>query len=116
MAFQNILISILTIFIIIVVSSLPLHLSVLTLGGRSSILKSFMVMLGTGVLSIGVNFIFPIWGTIIAWVLLIWIFHEVFRLRWLKAVIAWILWLVFIFIFIFIFTLIGFANIFIFSL
>jgi hypothetical protein len=52
----------------------------------------------------------PRYGTYIVWIVLIWIFHEVFRLKIYKAIIAWILWIFFIFIFNIIFGFIGFSS------
>ncbi len=103
----NILISILTILLVIIISSLPLYLAVSLLGGKVSILRAFLVMIATGIISIIVNIIFPIWGTLVALIILIWVFHEVFRLKWFKAILAWILWLIFVLLFLFIASILG---------
>jgi hypothetical protein len=96
MDFNTILWTILITLVIIIISALPLHLAVVFLNGRTSILRTFLVMLVVGVLSSVVISFLPFWGVFIAWILLIWIFHEMFRLKWVKAVIAWVLWLIFI--------------------
>ena len=106
MDINSILWTVLITLLIIIISALPLHLAVVFLGGRSSILKAFLVMLVVGVLSAVIVAIFP-FGVLIAWIFMIWIFHEMFRLKWIKAVIAWVLWLVFIFLMTFILALFG---------
>jgi hypothetical protein len=96
---ENLLMTIILGLVVIVVSALPLHLAVGMLGGRSSILRAFIVMIVTAVGTIIVNFFLPVWGIFVSWFLLIWVFRESFRLKWFKAILAWILWIVFIFLF-----------------
>jgi hypothetical protein len=107
---ENTITSILIILLVVIISSLPLYLAVKLLGGKASILSTFLVMLGTGFISILINLVFPIYGTIIAWLVLIWVFHDVFRLGWLRSIFAWIIWIIFIFVFLFIFSLIGIGG------
>lgn len=109
MAIETIFLTIIIMLLIIVLSSLPLYFSVKLLGGRTSILKTFFVMLIVGVLTIFIQATFSYYGTIIAWFLLIWIFREMFRLKWIKAIIAWVLWVIFTMFFIFIFGVLGFS-------
>ncbi len=106
---QNI-VSIIILIFILIISSLPLYFAVSLLGGRASILNSLIVMLIASVLGIVMQIIFPVFGPFIGWVLLIWAFHEIFRLKWLKAILAWILWIVFIVIFGFLLSLVGLAS------
>jgi hypothetical protein len=96
---ENLLMTIMIGLTVIIVSALPLHLAVGLLGGRSSILRVFLVMVLTAIITIVVNMILPIWGTFVAWFLLIFVFRESFKLKWIKAILAWILWIVFIFLF-----------------
>ncbi len=98
--------SLVIIFVMIIISALPLYFAVNLLGGRTTILKAFLVMLITAILATVIAAIFP-FGTLIAAFILIWIYHEVFRLRWIKAFIAWILQIVFYFLIAFLLTIFG---------
>jgi hypothetical protein len=73
------------------ISALPLYLAVRMLGGRTSLLKAILITLVSGIVISLMQSIFTTYGSIIAFLVLIWIYHEVFRLRWLKAVLAWLL-------------------------
>ncbi|NCC71132.1 hypothetical protein EOM09_06130 [bacterium] len=93
---EEIIIKILVIILIFILSALPLHISVRILGGRTNILKSFLVTFGAGIVAAFFAAILP-FGAIFALIILIWIYREMFRLKWFKAFIAWILQLLFIF-------------------
>ena len=93
---EEIIITTLVIILIFLISALPLHISVKILGGRTNILKSFLVTFGAGIIAAILAAILP-FGTIIALFVLIWIYREMFRLKWIKAIIAWILQMIFIF-------------------
>jgi hypothetical protein len=114
MAIENTIANILILLVIIIISSLPLYFAVSFLGGRTSILRTFIVMLIVAGTSIIIQLFLPIWGVLVSWIVMIWIFHEFFRLKWLKAIFAWILWIVFIFILTFITGLIGLGSLLIF--
>lgn len=94
-SFENVLWTILWVIIVIVVSALPLYLAVTFLGGRTSILKTFLVMIITALVVSMVSATIP-FGGIIAFILLIWIYKEMFQMGWLRAFLAWILQIVFI--------------------
>jgi len=100
------LITILITLLIITISALPLHLAVSFLGGRSSIFKAFLVMIVTGIVIVVITPFFS-FGRIIAFILLIWIYREMFRLKWYKAFFAWILQMIFIFLIGFVLSAIG---------
>ena len=106
------LISVIVLLLLIILSSLPLYITIRLLGGRVSILRAFLVMLIVGVTTFFIEMFFSTWGVILAWILMIWIFREVFRLKWLKAVLAWIIWLVLIFVFSFILSIFGLTLLF----
>lgn len=103
---EKILITILVLILLFLIIALPLHLAVRFMGGRTTILKSFLVVVLTGVLSalIYANFKY---GGIIAFLLLIWIYREMFRLKWIKAVLVWVIEIVLIVIFTAIFAILG---------
>jgi hypothetical protein len=46
-----------------------------------------------------IKYSFKFWGGLLAFIMLIWIYHEIFRLKWFKAFLAWLLQFVFIAIF-----------------
>ena len=110
-----IMISLFVLLLIIVISTLPLYFTVKLLGGKTTILKTLLVMVVLGLLSIVINLLFSDLATLIFFLLMVWIFHEVFRLKWLKAFFVWIIWFIFVLIFGFIATLFG-ISILIFSL
>jgi len=85
--------------LIFIVSSLPLYFAVKFLRGKTTLLKTVLINLLTGVVVYAINETFLRYGTLIAFVALIWIYHEMFRLKWLKAFIAWVLEIIFVAIF-----------------
>lgn len=93
--------------LLFIISALPLHFAVKLLGGKSSILKAFIITLISGFVVSIPKLVFDSWGGIIGMFLLIWIYREVFRLKWLKAFLAWILQMIFIFVFSLIFGALG---------
>ena len=102
----SLLVTIIVTLLVIIVSAFPLHLAISVLGGRSSILKAFFVMIVTGLVVVLITPIFA-FGRILAFLLLIWIYRETFRLKWYKAFIAWFLQIIFLLVMIFIFKMIG---------
>ena len=92
--------------IVFIISAIPLYFAVEFLGGKTTFLNVLLVNLIAGVLFavLGNKFLF---GTLLAFFVLIWIYHEVFRLKWYKAVLAWILQFVFIALFYLFLFLIG---------
>jgi len=101
MSITNILLTIL----IFIISSIPLNIAVKILGGRTNLLKTALISLIAGII---IGFI-PY--AIIGFIILIWIYHEVFRLKWFKAFFAWLLQFIIIGIFYFILALLGIALI-----
>ncbi len=93
--------------VIIVISSLPLYFAVVFLGGKTTILKTFLVMILVAIVSAVIKTALPLFGTFLAWLLLIWIFHEFFRLKYFKAFIAWVLWIIFVVVLNFLIGLLG---------
>ncbi len=79
-----------------------------------SLLKTFLVMLIIAIISAVLKSFLPSLGTLIAWIVLIWIFHEIFRLKYYKAIIVWILWIFFVFILTFILSLFGLESLYLF--
>ncbi|MCA9478660.1 MAG: hypothetical protein KC535_05930 [Nanoarchaeota archaeon] len=73
-----------------IIASLPLHIAVKLLGGKSSIIKAILVNVISGIV-VGAIYAFLPFASIIAFIALIWLYHEIFRLRWFKAFLAWII-------------------------
>jgi hypothetical protein len=82
--------------LIFAIGSLPLYFAVRFLGGKTSFLKAILVNLVVGIIFTAVKAQFRLFGGIIAFFLMVWIYHEVFRLRWLKSFIVWFVQLIFI--------------------
>ncbi len=93
--------------LLFVVASLPLHLSVKLLGGKTNLIKSVLVNLITGIIISALMEQFRILGGFVAFLFLVFIYHEVFRLRWIKALFVWLVQLIIVAIFYAILILIG---------
>lgn len=96
MAIPLLLIKALIIILIFIISSLPLYFAVKILRGKTSFLKAILITLITGIIVSAIEFTFKIWGGLIAFLILIFIYREAFRLKWWKAIFVWILQLIFI--------------------
>ncbi|MDA3855322.1 MAG: hypothetical protein PF569_03625 [Candidatus Woesearchaeota archaeon] len=107
MALTEVTLTILIVFLLIVISSLPLYLAAKTFGGKTTILKTFFVMILVSILTIFAQAIFRIYGTIIAFILVLIVFKELFHLSLGKAFLVWIFWLIFVILFTFIFSILG---------
>ena len=99
-----------TLLIVFILTTLPLHLAVNLLGGRTSFLKTFLVILASAIIVIAITAFFP-WGGIIAFIVLIWIYSEMFHIGILRAFFVWIMQFVIIFILTFILALAGLSFI-----
>ncbi|MFH1591062.1 MAG: hypothetical protein ABIC95_03970 [archaeon] len=77
--------------IIFVGSAIPLYLAANFLGGKASLLKTLLVAFVTGIIVGFIRSQFQFFGGIIAFFLLIWIYHEMFRITWLKSFFVWLL-------------------------
>ena len=95
MIMELLIVAIITV-LIFVISALPLYFAVLLFGGKTSITKAVIINLISGIAVAIINFIFNTWGGAIAFVVLVWIYREAFRLKWWKSVLTWVLELVFI--------------------
>lgn len=80
--------------LIFALSSLPLYFAVKLLGGRTTIVKTFLVNVIVAILAFFIGLYLP-YANIVTFILLIWIYREMFRLRWIKSLIAWLLHIVF---------------------
>jgi len=83
-------------FLAFLISSLPLYFSVKMLKGKTTVLKTMVVSFVAGILSIILKQFFGFIGGFMGFILMIWLYHEVFRLKWFKSFLAWLLQFVFI--------------------
>ena len=110
MAISTTIIKILFSIGLFIISALPLYFSVKLLKGKTTLLKTIIVTFLSGIIVTAIENFFQWFGGLIAFIILIWIYHEVFRLKWWKALVAWFLQFVFILLF-YIFFAIFFASI-----
>ncbi|MCB9359339.1 hypothetical protein H6503_05380 [Candidatus Woesearchaeota archaeon] len=98
MGFVSALVSI----IFYIISALPLHLAVKFLGGKTSVLKTALVVFVGGLVVAAVNGLLKFWAGVIAFILMIAVYALAFDLGWFKAFFAWLLQFVFLILFYFI--------------
>jgi len=101
MALSALLTTLLVIVLVFVISALPLYFAVKFLGGKTTLLKTVLVSLLTGIIASAIRSQFRL-GVLIAFLVLVWIYREFFKLKWWKAFIVWFVQLVFIALFYFI--------------
>ena len=102
------MISTLFLFLLLfLVSTLPLYFSVKLLGGKTGLIKTFLVVLLSGIILAIINSLFSTWGWVIAFIFLLWFYHELFRLKWWKCFVVWILQFVFLLLLHFLLALLG---------
>ena len=87
--------SLLLIVIVFMLSALPLYFSVKLLGGRTGLLKVILINLLVALVALIIKFFFESWGGLIAFVLMLWIYKDFFRMSWIRALLAWLLQFVF---------------------
>jgi len=97
----------LIVVLVFLISALPLHFAVKILGGKTSFFKTAFVTLLTGVIAGAVKQVFRFWGWLLAFIIIIWIYHEAFRLKWFKAFLAWLMQFIFLGIFYFLAIILG---------
>lgn len=83
----------------LLIAAIPLYLTIGLLGGRRSIFIVVAVNLLTGFLFLALRDSYPFWGLIIGFLLSVWIYREIFRLKWWKALLAFFLQFVILVIF-----------------
>jgi hypothetical protein len=86
-------------FLGLVILAIPLYLTVGLLGGKRSLFNTIIVNLLTGFLFVAIQAQYAFWGLFIAFFLSVWLYREIFRLRWWKAILAYVLQFVLLFVF-----------------
>jgi hypothetical protein len=99
-----------TLLVVFVLTTIPLHLAVKLLGGRTTFFKTFLVLLISGLIVVIITTFFP-WGGIIAFIILIWIYSEMFHIGMLRAFFVWITQAIIIFLLTLILAFAGFSFI-----
>lgn len=85
--------------IIFIVSAIPLNIAVRLLGGKSSFLKAILVNLIVGTAGYFISTKIKFFATILSFIVLLLIYKVMFRIGWLRALLAWVVQLVIIGIF-----------------
>ncbi|MEM3374134.1 MAG: hypothetical protein QXE31_02840 [Candidatus Woesearchaeota archaeon] len=107
-----IVMKILLIIFLFLLSSLPLYYSVKLMKGKITFLKAMFVSFMIGIIVSAINLKFKLFGSFLSFLITIWLYHEIFRLKWYKAFLVWLLQLLFLaifylFVFLFGLSLIG---------
>ncbi|MBD3164249.1 hypothetical protein GF323_03550 [Candidatus Woesearchaeota archaeon] len=98
----SLLLKVLITVTVFIISAVPLHLAVRLLKGKTYLLKTAFITFLAGLIIGAIQYTFETFGGLLAFIVLIWIYHESFRLKWWKAFLAWILQFVFVAVFYFI--------------
>lgn len=85
----------LTLLVAFVLTTIPLHLAVKLLGGKTTFFKTFFVLLISGIITVAITTFFP-WGGIIALIVLIWIYSEMFHIGMIRAFFVWLVQIIII--------------------
>ncbi len=103
------LIKILLLVIVFAISSIPLFLAVKALKGKTEFKEVIVVNILSAVFISIVNQIFFVWGGLISFVFVIFLYKGVFDLTWWKAILSWFLQFIIAAILIFVILAIQFA-------
>jgi len=104
------LISIFLYLIVFVISSIPLWLALKFMGGKGSIIKVVLVNVIVGIVMGVLLETFQRFGFLIAFIIVLYIYKEMFRLGWIRALLAWLLQGVVVIVLILILRLIGWVT------
>ena len=101
------IITIIVTIIIFLLSSLPLHFAVKLWGGETNLLKTALVALIAGIIVSIIQLFFSVWGGLIAFIILLFIYRTMFDVGWIRSFLVWLMQLVFIVVFLVLARLIG---------
>lgn len=105
---SGLLVNLIIIWVLIIISSLPLYLSLKILfGHKVTIFKVFLVNIIGGLIVAIIKLKFETFGGVIAFLLLLFVYKIAFRIGWIRALLAWMLQFVILALFTFILSLIG---------
>lgn len=109
MGVLTVLMSVLVMMLIFSISSFPLYKIVKALKGSTTFSEILVINLIGGIILSLVNNLFFIWGGLIVFALLFFVYRPIFQFSWLKTLLAWFLEFIMIAILIFITLLIEFS-------
>lgn len=109
MSVLTVIISILIYMAIFAIASVPLYYIIKALKGSTTLAEVMVVNLVGAIIVSLVNGFFFLWGGLIAFTLLFFVYKAVFELDWGKAVLVWLIQLVMVAILVIITLLIEFA-------
>lgn len=89
--FSGFIIALLIIAVIFIVAALPLHISLKLMRARTTILKTVLVSIIAGIAVYVIRSEFGIWGGLIAFLAMLFIYKVAFRIGLLRAFVAWLL-------------------------
>jgi hypothetical protein len=85
------LVAIITIILALLVWSLPLFITVKIFGGKTSLLRALGVNILIAVMAITISAVLNFWAGIVIFILTLLLYREMFRLKWWKAVVVWLI-------------------------
>lgn len=94
-------------FIILVISAIPLNLAVKLLGGKSGILKVIIANLAVAAIATFLDSTVGWYAGLLSFLLMLLVYKLLFNIGWVRALLAWLLQFVIIALFIVILALIG---------
>ena len=83
------------ILIVFIISALPLYFAVKFFGGKTGILKVIITNILVAGVIIMIRFLFDSWSGLLGFIMMIWIYKELFELGLIKALLAWLLQFIF---------------------
>lgn len=86
-----IIITTIVILLFFIISAIPLHFSVILMGGKTNILKTSLIIILAGIVISIINTIFGNISSLVSFIILIWIYKISFKLGWISTVFAWLL-------------------------
>ena len=86
----------LVVFFAFAISALPLHLAVKILNGKTNIIKTILTMVLAGFIVAIVRSVVGIFGGLVAFIVLIWVYRISFQVGWVRAILIWLLQFVFL--------------------
>ena len=93
--------------IIWVISAIPLNIAVKMIGGHSSIIKVIIANLIVGMVAAYLNNMFGFIAVILSFIVMLFIYKLIFKIGWIRAILAWFLQFVIIAIFFIVLLLLG---------
>lgn len=93
--------------LVVVISAIPLNIAVKMLGGRSSLIKVIFANFLIAILSYLIQHYIGFFVGFFSFIVMLFVYKKMFRMGWLRTLIAWLLQYILIAIFLVILALIG---------